>query len=377
MHLLEEHVNECIDIVQGTRIRNLTGGQSTAIPPRGLQFAQSMSSIWRAGTRRTSPTVDNPLLGMPRSSRSEQLLRRRTTMSESERRQAYDIFVSTHFEVLSLPKDILCRIINYLPLRDQIRCARVCKMFHIAAVEVTKACRDVDAYLQKREQKRQEILQRHLESQVDRTSQSNISADGTTEPQRTMEQTSSDTNQYINSQPTQWTSVNRNDYEEMTRNQAQPEPRQVQGPVEVPRSTNGPVVVQSQPPAVVLTIENGIPIPVCDNLADIGWMGNISRGESERCLESQAQGIFLLRWSTNTRSYVLSYKSRHQVVNHISGICPQPDGTVQVDKENGSRTIFENINMYLIKMRHMGVITMPYVDPINTIVYHNLIPFTE
>lgn len=53
--------------------------------------------------------------------------------------------------------------------------------------------------------------------------------------------------------------------------------------------------------------------------ARIGWCGTMSREEVMKRMESAPIGTFLVRWSNNARSYVMSYKKGKGNVVHVAG----------------------------------------------------------
>jgi len=96
------------------------------------------------------------------------------------------------------------------------------------------------------------------------------------------------------------------------------------------------------------------------NLNLIGWAGDISRGDAEGKLKGQPAGTFLIRWSHNTASYVLSYTTQNQAVQHIASIFPGKDGHIAVEKEDGNKAHYESIFEYINAMKESGIISEPY-----------------
>jgi serine/threonine protein kinase len=117
---------------------------------------------------------------------------------------------------------------------------------------------------------------------------------------------------------------------------------------------------QVGPSTKQVELQNGIPVPV-GNLAEVGWGGDIGRGEAEQKLASSPPGTFVIRWSGNTNSYVLSYSKGRGAFQHIAYIQPVPPEFVkiQVDKEDGRKQEYEDIFHYCKAMRESGIITSP------------------
>jgi len=112
------------------------------------------------------------------------------------------------------------------------------------------------------------------------------------------------------------------------------------------------------------------PVPVDANLKKIAWRGNITRVEAEDLLELKPEGTFLIRWSNNTMSYVLSVM-KGGLVQHISGLTPGAQGQISVVKDNGTVTTFTNLESYIDRMHSLGIVTQP-LDAVSAtnIIYH-------
>jgi len=102
--------------------------------------------------------------------------------------------------------------------------------------------------------------------------------------------------------------------------------------------------------------ENHIPIPR-GNLVELGWCGDISRTEVDRLLKDKLPGTFLIRWSYNTQSYVLSYNSNNKTILHIAYITPGRNEEIYVNKEDGTKTLYLTLFDYLNVLKKAGVIT--------------------
>jgi len=105
------------------------------------------------------------------------------------------------------------------------------------------------------------------------------------------------------------------------------------------------------------------PVPRGHDLATIGWLGTASRQEAEAKLKaSNIDGTFAVRYSHNAGSYVLSYRKSTKIL-HIAFIHPSENGSVLVDKEDGTQCQYESLFAYVTAMRRGGVIGEPWQDP--------------
>eukprot|EP01119_Soliformovum_irregulare_P000242 TRINITY_DN10178_c0_g1_i2.p1 TRINITY_DN10178_c0_g1~~TRINITY_DN10178_c0_g1_i2.p1 ORF type:complete len:210 (+),score=45.89 TRINITY_DN10178_c0_g1_i2:235-864(+) len=139
-------------------------------------------------------------------------------------------------------------------------------------------------------------------------------------------------------------------------------------PVSIPQSHPAPSLhnTTSPPPAP----GSHVPVPLHSDLDKIGWRGGISRQVAEDVLVCNPVGTYLVRWSSNTNSYVLSVHKAGGI-QHISGIISeQVSGKVSVTKENGTVSVFANMESYINKMAALGVITYPLRD-VQEVVYHS------
>ena len=62
-----------------------------------------------------------------------------------------------------------------------------------------------------------------------------------------------------------------------------------------------------------------------NNNNTVGWVGFISREEAEQKLKDKHPGTYLIRWSNNANSYVLSYRLKNSIQN-VAFIKLQQDG---------------------------------------------------
>jgi hypothetical protein len=95
------------------------------------------------------------------------------------------------------------------------------------------------------------------------------------------------------------------------------------------------------------------------NLNLIGWCGDINRDEAKSKLIGCPVGTFLLRWSYNRDSYVLSYSTGSDV-QHIASIFYRDGGYIEVEKEDKTTARYNNIFEYITAMKESGIIKEPY-----------------
>jgi len=111
--------------------------------------------------------------------------------------------------------------------------------------------------------------------------------------------------------------------------------------------------------SILPTLSSGdLPIPQGD-LASIGWSGEIERGALEQKMKNAKPGTFLTRWSKHTRSYVLTYARDDRSLTHIAYIKPTPEGTITVDKEDGTKSHYPDLFAYVQAMMKNGIIKQP------------------
>jgi len=101
-----------------------------------------------------------------------------------------------------------------------------------------------------------------------------------------------------------------------------------------------------------------VPIPNC-KLSDIGWGGTVNRVQAEQKLRNYPPQTFMIRWSENTKSYVLSYSTEKNKYQHIAYIRPEKDGSITVDKQDGTVSKYDNLISYIRAMKENGIITNP------------------
>jgi len=101
-----------------------------------------------------------------------------------------------------------------------------------------------------------------------------------------------------------------------------------------------------------------VPIPNC-KLTDVGWSGSIDRNQAELKLRPHPPNTFLIRWSGNTNSYVLSYSVEKGKYQHIAYIRPERDNSITVDKQDGTVAKYESLISYIKAMKENGIIANP------------------
>jgi len=113
-------------------------------------------------------------------------------------------------------------------------------------------------------------------------------------------------------------------------------------------------------PSVGSNIPSFVPV---GNLQSIGWVGELDRKECEIKLKGAPIGTFMLRWSKNTDSYVLTYQTPNGTAQHIAFIKPDKNGHISVDKEDGKKAHYDNIFEYISAMRESTIISRPFESP--------------
>ena len=92
---------------------------------------------------------------------------------------------------------------------------------------------------------------------------------------------------------------------------------------------------------------------------NLGWVGEASRGEAEMILKTLPPRSFLLRWSVQAKSYVLSFKKEGGSFQHIAYINPQEGGRITVDKEDKTHSSYDSLYTYIDAMKESLLIDNP------------------
>jgi len=87
----------------------------------------------------------------------------------------------------------------------------------------------------------------------------------------------------------------------------------------------------------------------------LGYKENLSRVDAEELLKSTPLGTFLIRFSENTQTYVLSYVGKGGVVAHIGHIKAGAHG-ISVTTEKGTEN-YKDLHSFVETMKRLGVIT--------------------
>lgn len=144
---------------------------------------------------------------------------------------------------------------------------------------------------------------------------------------------------------------------------ASPEP----APASAPAVTHSPVSSSNSARMNVpkggggLSIEGRVPVKYIPqgNLNLIGWSADINRDEARSKLIGCPIGTFLLRWSYNRDSYVLSYSTGSDV-QHIASIFYRDGDYIEVEKEDKTTARYNNIFEYISAMKESGIIKEPF-----------------
>jgi len=101
-------------------------------------------------------------------------------------------------------------------------------------------------------------------------------------------------------------------------------------------------------------------IPAQEIIHKIGWVGFLSRVDSENLLRNKAVGTFLIRWSTSSNSYVLSFVGSSRQVENCAYInLLDSKGRISVTHENDEKTEYENLAHYIDYQTKSGLISKP------------------
>jgi len=100
-------------------------------------------------------------------------------------------------------------------------------------------------------------------------------------------------------------------------------------------------------------------IPPLSIHTKIGWSGFISRNEAQDKLQKMPRGTFLVRYSSNANSYVLSYKEK--VVENIAFIKLKRNGKIVVLHDDRSLLEFYSLLHYVQSMKDRDIITDPLI----------------
>jgi len=127
-------------------------------------------------------------------------------------------------------------------------------------------------------------------------------------------------------------------------------------PVKATTTPNSPTRVASNPPVKVSS--DGITPPI-EWQKLIGWCGTISRQQAEDILKPKPIGNFLLRYSENAKSYVLSYTRPGPSYIHSAGIFPAANGMVNVEVDKGINVSYVNLLEFVTQTRNKKLISSP------------------
>jgi hypothetical protein len=95
-------------------------------------------------------------------------------------------------------------------------------------------------------------------------------------------------------------------------------------------------------------------------ITQIAWRGEYSREQSEVELAKTPKGTFLTRWSTSSKSYVVSHSLGDGVhVGHVAYIFPNNDGSVTVERNDGLKSLYPSLFEYVEKLKQIGTLFAP------------------
>jgi len=111
-----------------------------------------------------------------------------------------------------------------------------------------------------------------------------------------------------------------------------------------------------------LSYNSGVPvqvIPPSEYQKQLGWCGALERTEAEDKLRGCPVGTFLIRWSNNARSYVLSYTQAGATCVHVAKIVPMTDGTIKVETGDNKNAIYKSLMDLIAHTKGKGIVSKP------------------
>lgn len=100
-------------------------------------------------------------------------------------------------------------------------------------------------------------------------------------------------------------------------------------------------------------------MPPSEHQQKIGWYGSISREVANQLLSKAPAKTFLIRWSDNVKSYVVSYKTKGDV-HHIAGAKIDSNSNTYIcEREDGTVANFPTLVDYVNSLKKQGSIADP------------------
>jgi len=152
-YLIEQHASECAESSSlrssGNRNRE-NGGNETARSP-----TSSMVMNNNGWLRASGPRPMSLLSPEQRKMEEEKELVRLTIIAEEDRKERdkkemYQIFISTRYNVSFFPSNLLLRIFSYLGIVEQIRLTRVSKQFRTICYPLLDSSKETVEFLKAR-----------------------------------------------------------------------------------------------------------------------------------------------------------------------------------------------------------------------------------
>jgi len=311
-----------------------------------------------------NPLVDNGLNAEQRRAEEEREVIRIAIIAEKERqerskRETLELFVSTKYNVLQFPEDLLFQIFSFLDKKDRSRLSIVCKKF----CNLQKYPLEHGNGMHKKEKRSQSIIPAILRK--------GSKIFGKDVPKNQQQQSEKDKRKFEKEEKKEQKELDKKEQKELKEKEKKERKDKESQLKEILKQVTGSSdfvitrhAVISPPPGQ--TSGPQIPPP---NPISIAYCGSISRVQSEEILKGHPDGTFLTRWSNNTKSYVLSV-IRGGIVQHVSGLAPGSSGQISVIKENGSIAVFPSLNAYIERMKTLSIISLPIPENLLQTTYH-------
>ncbi len=95
------------------------------------------------------------------------------------------------------------------------------------------------------------------------------------------------------------------------------------------------------------------------------YKGSLTRDETERLLLGKYPGTYLVRWSENAKSYVVSFVNNKEAISHMADIREDDSGVITVVTKSGVSK-YKSLELFVKDLVKTGQIIepVPYDDNI-------------